>query len=173
MRLFLKNCLPLRGVPFFLRIQQNFALALFHLPFCRPVAFTTTTPARQKRSGVFNRHRPVPFGNSNPIAGPVIVHRPCKVLGLGPLHDGEAPSLRKLQPGDGCHWAHPPMSKINLRHHSPPRAQTRKEKSIREGISPPRTVGMIAKRRFCVNCGQKKRSRSPRQVASYCLRTVG
>ena len=51
---------------------------------------------------------------------------PCKVLGFGPRHDGEAPSLRKLQLDDGCHWAHPPMSKINLRLRSPPRAQTEK-----------------------------------------------
>ena len=32
----------------------------------------------------------VPFGSSSPLAGPVIAHRPCKVLGLGPRHDGEA-----------------------------------------------------------------------------------
>ena len=29
-------------------------------------------------------------------------------------------NCHSLQPGDGCHWAHPPMSKINLRHRSPP-----------------------------------------------------
>ena len=33
--------------------------------------------------------------------------------------------------GGGCHWAHPPMSKINLRHHSPPHALTGRENNVR------------------------------------------
>ena len=88
-------------------------------------------PPRRRQYGVdLIEHWLVPFGSSSPLAGPVIAHRPCKVLGLGPRHDGEAPSLRKLQPGDGCRWAHPPMSKINPRPRSPPRAQTGKGKFI-------------------------------------------
>ena len=38
--------------------------------------------------------------------------------------------LLHSQPSGGCSWAHPPMSKINLRLHSPPRTQTGKGNSF-------------------------------------------
>ena len=39
--------------------------------------------------------------------------------------------LLRFQPGGGCSWAHPPMSKINLRRRSPPRAMTGRENNVR------------------------------------------
>ena len=52
---------------------------------------------------------------------------PCRAGHCAPTLQGSWPRL-SLQPGDGCHWAHPPMSKINLRHRSPPCAQAGKGK---------------------------------------------
>ena len=60
-----------------------------------------------------------------------------------------------LQPGDGCPWAHPPTSKTNLRHHSPPRAQT-----------------MIAKRRFCVSCRRPSKKIKLAQTRIEASRTT-
>ena len=78
----------------------------------------------------------VPFGSSSPLAGPVIAHRPCKVLPFRFGTECRTLCAKTGRADDGCHWAHPPMSKINLRHRSPPRAQTGKVKSTCEGILP-------------------------------------
>ena len=55
---------------------------------------------------------------------------PCKVLGLVKCQSRSDQNCHSLQPGDGCHWAHPPLSKINLRRRSPPRALAGKENSF-------------------------------------------
>ena len=38
----------------------------------------------------------VPFGSSSPLAGPVIVHRPCKVLGLDKSHNSGQTRIMKI-----------------------------------------------------------------------------
>ena len=85
----------------------------------------------------FIEHGLVPFGSSSPLAGPVIAYRPCKVLPFRFGTECRTLCAKTGRAGDGCHWAHPPMSKINLRHRSPPRTQTGKEKSISDGFPPP------------------------------------
>ena len=101
-------------------------------------------------------HRLVPFGSSSPLAGPVIAHRPCKVLGLGPRHDGEAHhcSHRFATPSavDSRYANFSPVTDAIGRIRRCQRSTCvtavlpvpiRGTKSISEGF-PPQTVGMIA-----------------------------
>ena len=56
------------------------------LPESAPASAT-----RRDAAGTVGLHRTLAgsFRELQPLAGPVIAHRPCKVLGLGPRHDGE------------------------------------------------------------------------------------
>ena len=82
-----------------------------------------------------SEHWLVPFGSSSPQfqSG----QETASPLGSRPIpSEAVRRPLFRSQPGGRCHWAHPPLSKINLRHRSPPRAQTRKEIDMRGDISP-------------------------------------
>ena len=98
----------------------------------------------------------VPFGSSSPLVGPVIVHRPCKVLGLGfrfsPVTDAIG-RIRRCQRSI-CVTASLPVPRQG------------KEKFILRRISP-RTLGMIAKRRFCVNCRDRQKTQIPHRVCKH------
>ena len=94
----------------------------------------------------FAGHAEAPNGNPSTTASPPATRcrsgdtlaptvRPGRVTRFWPItSEAERIPLLRSRPGDGCLWIHPPLSKINLRHRSPPR--TRTGESIREDISP-------------------------------------
>ena len=122
--------------------------------------------SRRDAAGTVGLHRTWTgsFWDFQPLAEPVIAHRPCKVLGLGPLHDGKTHhcSHRFATPSavDSRYANFSPVTDAIGRIRRCQRstcvdavltAPRRGKRNYARDFSP-RTVGMIANRRFCVSC---------------------